>query len=108
MRELEIRYGSARFALYRGNGCRPCFETPKEAVFSRVPPISDKNWGWHMWDEDRLTMRSLSSLTGFNGAGSEFKKVLQECEDGQSTYLDYWVSGIHCDNIQRKYSKLML
>ena len=85
MRELEMRHGSARFNLHRGHG-----------FVSRV--ISDKNWGWRIWGEDRLAMRSLSSPTGFNGAA--FKKILQECKDAQFTYLDNWVSGMHCENVE--------
>ena len=98
MRELEIRYGGARFALYRGNERRSRIKAPNESIISWVPSISDENWGWHMWDEDRLAMRSLRSLTGFNGAA--FKEILRECKDAQSTYLDYWVGGIHCENVK--------
>ena len=47
-----------------------------------------------MWHEYRLAMRSLDLLTGFNGAGSQFQEIVQECEDAQSAYLDYWVGGI--------------
>ena len=85
MRELELRYGSVRFNLHGGHVFMSCV-------------LSDKNWGWRIWGEDRLAMRSLSSLTGFNGAA--FKKKLQECKDAQSTYLDYWVSGIYCENVE--------
>ena len=87
MRELE-RYGGARFALYRGNWRQSSIKAPNEAVISCVPR--------HKRDEDRWAMRSLSSLTSFDGAG--FKNILQECKEAQSTYLDDWVSGIHCDN----------
>lgn len=34
-----------------------------------------------MWHEYRLAMRSLDLLTGFNGAGSQFQEIVQECED---------------------------
>ena len=94
----EIRHGGARFALYRENRRREGFQALNQAIISNVPSISDKNWGWRIWDEDRLAMRSLSSLTGSNGI--EFRKILQECEEAQSTYLDYWVGGIHCDNVK--------
>ena len=63
-------------------------KVPNEAVISCVPR--------HKWDEDRLVMRSLSSLTSFDDAG--FKKRLQGCKEAQSTYLNDWVSGVHCDN----------
>ena len=97
----EIRYGGARFALYRDNRRRPGFQALNEAIISNGPSISDKNWGWRIWDQDRLAMSSLSSLTGFNGI--EFRKILRECEEApeaQSTYLDYWVGGINCDNVK--------
>ena len=65
-------------------GADPVLKPPMKP-FSHVCHPYLKNWGWHMWDEDRLTMRFLTSLTGFNGAGSELKKIAQESEDGQST-----------------------
>ena len=64
-------------------------------------PIADKEqWGWAMWDGERLTMRGLKPDSPRKRFGRQSDKAFRECEDAQSTYIDRWVVEKFMDDVR--------
>ena len=49
-------------------------------------------WGFGLWDEERLNKRGLTPDLQQARSGDLSDKALRECEDAQSTYIDRWVA----------------
>lgn len=57
-----------------------------------LSPLADKEqWGWAMWDAERLTKRGLNSDSESKRSRRKSDKAFRECEDAQSTFIDRWV-----------------
>lgn len=74
-----------------------------ELRYERDPNLVDKEqWGWAMWDADRLSSRGLKPGFQPRHFYSEHlsDKAFQECEDSQSTYIDRWVAQKYIDDVR--------
>lgn len=50
-----------------------------------------EQWGWGMWDAERLSKRGLKPKSEHTHSRYLSEKAFRECEDAQSTYIDRWV-----------------
>ena len=51
-----------------------------------------EQWGWAMWDAERLSKRGLSPDSQDKRSRILSDRAFRECEDVQSTYIDRWVT----------------
>lgn len=50
-----------------------------------------EQWGWGMWDAERLSKRGLKPDSEHEKSRYLSDKAFRECEDAQSTSIDRWV-----------------
>lgn len=59
-----------------------------------------EQWGWGMWDAERLSKRGLKPGTPYLFARLLSDKKFRECEDTQFTYIDRWVAEKYMDDVR--------
>ncbi|CAD6589609.1 MAG: hypothetical protein ASARMPREDX12_003902 [Alectoria sarmentosa] len=65
------------------------------------PPVADaEQWGWGMWDAERLSKRGLDPGSEHTRSRRLSDKAFRECERAQSTDADRWVSDRFRDDVR--------
>lgn len=65
------------------------------------PPIANKEqWGWAMWDAERLTKRGLKSDSQRKNSSRLSDRAFRRCKDAHSTYIDRWVAEKFKDDVR--------